>query len=86
VLTYGGTQTAQYPIVIYHRFLRRFFTWVVPIACVSYFPVTFALGIEDPLGSSALFQALAPLTGPAFLLATLGLWRLGERRYASTGS
>lgn len=86
VLTYGGTQTAQYPITIYHRLLRRFFTWLVPIACVSYFPVVFALGVEDPLGSSAGFQVLAPLTGPAFLLATLGLWRLGERRYASTGS
>ncbi len=86
VLTYGGTQTAQYPIVIYHRFLRRFFTWVVPIACVSYFPVVFALGIDDPLGSTPIVQILAPLTGPLFLLATLGLWRLGEWRYASTGS
>jgi ABC-2 type transport system permease protein len=86
VLTYGGAQTVQYPLPIYHRFLRRFFTVLVPLACVSYFPVVHALDLTDPLGSPPLAQVLAPLAGFAFLLATLALWRLGERRYASTGS
>jgi ABC-2 type transport system permease protein len=85
-LTYGGVQTTQYPITVYQRWLRRAFTWIVPLACVSYFPVVFVLGIDDPLGSSRVFQALAPLTGPAFLLLAIGVWRLGERRYCSTGS
>jgi ABC-type uncharacterized transport system permease subunit len=29
---------------------------------------------------------LAPLAGPAFLIACLQVWRLGVRRYQSTGS
>ena len=86
VLTYGGVQTVQYPLPIYHRYLRRVFTLFVPLACVSYFPVVFALGLTDPLGSTKTLQVLAPLAGFAFLLGTLALWRLGERRYASTGS
>jgi len=86
ILTYGGVQTAQYPMPIYHRVLRRFFTYIVPLACVSYFPVVAALGLEDPLGTSRAFQMLSPLAGFAFLLATLGLWRFGERNYTSTGS
>jgi len=37
-VTYGGTQTAQYPLTIYHPWLRRFFTFVVPLVCMNYIP------------------------------------------------
>lgn len=85
-LTYGGAETAQYPLSIYHPNFRRFFTYVVPLGCVAYFPVVAALGVDDPLGSSRTFQVLAPLAGPLFLCACIGVWRLGVRKYTSTGS
>ncbi|MDI7276672.1 MAG: ABC-2 family transporter protein, partial [Anaerolineae bacterium] len=43
-VTYGGVQTTQYPLAIYRDWFRRFFTFVVPLACVSYFPVVGILG------------------------------------------
>jgi ABC-2 type transport system permease protein len=73
-------------MAIYAKSFRRFFTFVVPLACVAYFPVVGILGIADPLGSSLLFQVLAPLAGFIFFGATLLLWRFGVRHYTSTGS
>jgi len=85
-LTYGGIETAQYPLSIYERWFRRFFIYVVPLGCVSYFPVVALLGVEDPLGSSRGFQVMAPLFGVVFLIGALQVWKLGVRRYTSTGS
>ena len=85
-LTYGGVQTAQYPIAIYRDWFRKFFTFVVPLAAVSYFPGLAVLGKADPLGTGRLFQCLAPIAGPAFLCLGLLVWRIGVRHYQSTGS
>jgi len=85
-LTYGGVATAQYPLSIYTRGLRRFFTFVVPLACVAYYPVLALLSVDDPLGSPPAFGWAAPGLGVAFLLAAFGVWRIGVRRYTSTGS
>jgi ABC-2 type transport system permease protein len=86
VLSYGGVETAQYPMTLYTPWFRRFFTFVVPLACVVYFPLVHVLDVNDPLGSPRWAQVLAPLAGPLFLGASLQIWRLGVRRYTSTGS
>jgi ABC-2 type transport system permease protein len=85
-LTYGGVETAQYPLAVYGRWFRRFFTFVVPLAAIAYFPVLALLGRPDPLGSSYAFQCTSPLLGVVFLLACALVWKLGVRRYTSTGS
>ena len=46
-LTYGGVEAAQYPLDIYARWFRNFLTFVVPLGCVSYFPVAAVLGRAD---------------------------------------
>lgn len=84
--TYGGVQTAQFPLTIYRDWFRRFFTYIVPLASVTYFPLIAILGRADPLGTTPLFQALSPSVGPLFFAATLQVWRLGVRHYHSTGS
>jgi ABC-2 type transport system permease protein len=85
-LTYGGVETAQYPLAIYRPGFRRFFTFVVPLGCISYFPALAILGIEDPLGTVPLVQWLSPLAGYAFFGVALLAWRSGIRHYTSTGS
>ena len=84
--TYGGAETAQYPLSIYTPWFRRFFTFVVPLGCVAYFPVVAALNVVDPLGTTRAFQMSAPIAGVAFLLVCIGVWRMGVRHYTSTGS
>jgi ABC-2 type transport system permease protein len=85
-VTYGGVETAQYPMSIYRPWFRRFFTMVVPLACINYFPALAILGRADPHGGPALLGWAAPAVGFAFLAATLQVWRFGVRHYRSTGS
>ncbi|MCB1646155.1 MAG: ABC-2 family transporter protein [Pseudomonadales bacterium] len=86
-VTYGGVETAQYPLAIYNRALQWFFIWIVPLGCVAYFPVVAALNLTDPLGTPWLFQALAPSAGVIFLALSLLIFnRAGIRHYTSTGS
>lgn len=84
-LTYGGTETAQYPMSIYREGFWRFFTFVVPLGCISYFPTLAIFGIEDPLGSTLLLQCLAPLAGFVFFATALFAWEFGIRHYTSAG-
>lgn len=86
VLTYGGVQAAQYPLALYARWFRALLTFAVPLACVAYYPVLALLGKADPLGAPAWLGWVSPLAGFVFLAAAFGAWRLGLRRYASTGS
>jgi len=85
-VTYGGKETGMYPLTIYRRWFRRFFTFVVPLACVNYFPTVAILGRTDPLGSPVVFQWFAPSVGVLFLVVTFQIWKFGVRHYRSTGS
>ena len=85
-LTFGGVTAAQYPMEIYSKWLREFFTFVVPLSCVTYFPIVGILGINDPLGAPAWFLYVSPLSGFLFLSVSLVIWRVAERHYTSTGS
>ncbi|NLT73928.1 MAG: ABC transporter permease [Chloroflexi bacterium] len=85
-VTYGGVETTQYPLTVYRDGFRRFFTYVVPLATVTYYPALAVLGRSDPLGSSLSFQYASPLFGFLFLIVCLRVWNLGVRHYHSTGS
>lgn len=85
-VTYGGTETAQYPLAIYRKWFRRFFTFIVPLACVNYFPVLAITNRVDPLGSPVWLQWSSPVVGVLFLIICLQVWKFGVRHYRSTGS
>jgi len=84
--TYGGVQAAQYPLSIYEAWFRRFFTYLVPLAGVCYFPVVTALGRPEPLGAPRWLGAASWLVGPLFLAGAIVVWTRGVRHYTSTGS
>ncbi len=84
-VTYGGTETGQYPMSIYRPWFRQFFTFVIPLACVTYFPAGVLLG--RTVGTPELWLGcIAPLAGLLFLLISLRIWQFGVRHYRSTGS
>ena len=86
VLTYGGVQAAQFPLAVYAQWFRYALTFAVPLACVAYYPVLAILGKADPLGAPAWIGLVSPIAGFVFLALAFGGWRVGLRRYASTGS
>lgn len=83
ILTFGGQEAGRYPLSIYSDWFRRFFTYVIPLASVSYFPVVLALGHQ---GASFWIGVLSPLACLLFLAASLIFWNVGVRYYRSTGS
>jgi ABC-2 type transport system permease protein len=86
VFTYGGDGLASYPLDIYRGSVRRFFTFVVPLAFVNYEPALYLLGRQDPLGLPDGVRLLSPLAGIVMaLLARFG-WQQGVRHYQSTGT
>jgi ABC-2 type transport system permease protein len=85
-LTYGGVAAGEYPLDIYANWFRRFLTFVVPIGCVSYYPVLAILHRPDPWGAPGWFLDASPAVGFLFLGFALWVWRFGVRRYTSTGS
>jgi ABC-2 type transport system permease protein len=85
-VTYGGTETGQYPLTIYRPWFRSIFTWVIPLACVNYLPagLLFGRAAASPLGVA--LQVISPAAGLLFLGFSLLCWRYGVSRYCSTGS
>ncbi|WP_369409436.1 ABC transporter permease [Deinococcus arboris] len=86
VLTYGGRTLISYPMDIYGQWLRKTFTYVIPAAFLSYFPVLHILGRPLPDGLPPAAAFLSPLVGPLLLAAAFVFWRVGVRRYQGTGT
>ena len=82
----GGVGDRQYPLPIYRTWFRKFFTYIVPLACVNYLPALAILERGDPLGFPIALQWCAPLICVIFLIIALQIWKIGVRYYRSTGS
>lgn len=87
IATYGGLEATQYPITIYPLKFRVIFTFVVPLACVAYYPIALLLQKEAFTISIAPFLPFVfPLVGLLFLLLACKFWHFGVRHYLSSGS
>lgn len=83
VTTFGGAEAGRYPMSIYAPWFQRFFTFVIPLACVTYYPLLVILGRSD---ASLWLGWLSPCAGVGFLIACFLFWSVGVRHYRSTGS
>jgi ABC-2 type transport system permease protein len=84
--TYGGHFLTQYPIDIYHSWLRRLLAYLIPMAFVAYFPALYILGKPDPLGLPSFLRFSSPLAALLAALLAGSMWRFAVRHYRSTGS
>lgn len=81
IFTNGGSDHGRYPFSVYGRHVLRFFTYVVPLALVQYYPFLYITGRTD----NRLYMFL-PLAGMLFAVPSFLLWKIGLRHYKSTGS
>lgn len=81
VFTDGGRYMAQYPIGIFKKGFAYFFTFIIPYAFVNYYPLLYILGKND----NHLF-AFSPLITIIYLIPCLLIFKLGMKKYSSTGS
>jgi ABC-2 type transport system permease protein len=81
IFTDGGREFGRYPFSVYGKTILRFVTFVIPLALFQYYPLLYLLDMEQ----SALYMYL-PLAGLLFLAPAYAFFRIGLRRYKSTGS
>ena len=81
ILSEGGKKVAQYPIDIYEKWFRVFFTYIVPFGIVNYFPVMYLFG-----KSNIWYYGITPLGTTIFFITCLFIWKIGIKHYESTGS
>jgi len=86
IFTYGGTEMMSYPMSIYHKSMRRFFTYVVPAIFLNYYPALYFLDKPDPFHMPPFVSFLAPVVGWGTFALALAFWRFGIRHYQSTGT
>lgn len=80
IFTDGVREYSKYPFHIYGKGILTILTCVVPMALVQYWPMRYLMGTGPG------WYGVLPLISLLFLLPCYGLWRLGLRRYTSTGS
>lgn len=81
IFTDGGRELAQYPLDIYKTSVLRFFTFIVPLAFVNYYPLLYIIG-----RSHNIFYMFSPLIACLFIIPSYILWKFGVRHYTGTGS
>jgi ABC-2 type transport system permease protein len=86
ILTNGGTELTSYPLPIYGEAMQRFFTFVVPLAFVSYFPSLYLLDRPEASDWPAWIPLLSPAAALFLAVAARIAWGFGVRHYRSTGS
>jgi len=85
-VTDGGNVLSSYPLPIYHEIMQRFFTFVIPLAFVSYFPAVYLLDRPEADDWPAWLPFLSPLAAVLLALAARVVWGVGVQHYRSTGS
>jgi ABC-2 type transport system permease protein len=86
ILTYGGNEMITYPMNIYPQWLRHFFTFIIPLIFMNYYPALYFLNKPDPLNFPSFTPFLTPFTALLMLFIALQFWRIGITHYKSTGS
>lgn len=81
ILAEGGKKVAQYPIDIYAKWFRIFFTFIVPFGLVNYYPVLYLFGKVNNW-----YYGLFPIFTMVFLVPCICIWKIGIKHYESTGS
>jgi ABC-2 type transport system permease protein len=81
---YNLMEFGRWPSRIYHPVLRWFISAVIPFSFVAFYPASFF--VRGP-GDMPLYLALlTPAVAAVSLMIATAVWRMGIRRYNSTGS
>jgi viologen exporter family transport system permease protein len=86
VFSYGGVTLVDYPLEVYSDWLRRFITFVLPLAFVSYYPALYLLDRPDAFGLPDVVRLLSPIVAVLLSAVTWLAWSRGVLHYQSTGS
>lgn len=81
LITDGGKHMAQYPIGIFQKGFKFFFTFIIPYAFVNYYPLMYLLDRTD----NSLYM-YSPLLVLIFLIPCFLTFKVLSKKYTSAGS
>ncbi len=81
IFIYGTRDFAQYPIGIYNKIVKTFFTYIVPIGLTSYYPMLYITGSSD-----RWWYIFLPILSVLTLIPACLIFNKGMSKYKSTGS
>lgn len=81
IFTDGGREFGSYPLSVYGEGVLKFYTFVIPMALWSYYPLLYLIGRTDNI-----LCMLAPVFSTIFLIPCFILWKIGVHHFKSTGS
>lgn len=83
IFTDGGREVAQYPLNIYSNWVLKFFTFIIPLAFVNYYPYLYLI---DRVYENKVFYMMSPVCAMLFIVPAYVLWKIGVMHYKSIGS
>lgn len=81
IFTDGARDLTQYPLSIFHKYIRNFFTYILPLAFVNYFPLLYVIGKAE----NKIYM-ICPIISILFIIPCYIVWKIGVKKYKSTGS
>ena len=81
IFTDGSREFGQYPMDLFRREVLIVFTYLVPIACVNYYPVSYILG-----QSNSILYLISPLFCLVLFLVSIFTFNKCLFHYESTGN
>ena len=81
IFTDGSHEFGQYPMGIFRHEVLIFFTYLIPIACVNYYPITYLLGKTD-----SILYLISPLFCLLLFVVSILTFNKCMKHYESTGS
>jgi ABC-2 type transport system permease protein len=72
----------RYPLSIYSGYIQFLLSWIIPFGFATFYPASRLLGRPE----FRIYAPLIPLVAVATFALAVTSWRIGLRRYSSTGS
>ena len=72
----------RYPLSIYSSYIQFLLSWIIPFGFATFYPASRLLGRPE----FRIYAPLIPLVAVVTFLLAVMSWRIGLRRYSSTGS
>lgn len=83
IITNGAKEISYYPINIYNKWLARFFTFIIPMACFNYLPLSYIMGHGN---LPRIIYAISPLFGMLFIIPCVLFFKWALKKYQGTGT
>lgn len=81
IFTDGSREFGQYPMGLFRREVILVFTFLIPLACVNYYPISYILGKSDNI-----WYLISPLMTVVLFIMSIITFNRCIRHYEGTGS